>query len=222
MKRLLIVTTLVLIALAVFLWRLPVAAVLAVLPAESSRVLQLHRLDGTVWQGSALLSVAVVPPALPVAWSCRPQLAPVGVYCDLSGAISGVLRVDGLAREIAVGPVSGSVPVRVDAAGVTLAQAPRVSVDITRATATGTRLSLRGSLRAHEATYQLGPSALPLGEINLDCAPGVEADAAASTCTLSNRGGGARLDGRLQLAPGGAHGSVELTPPGGATQRFAF
>ena len=81
-------------------------------------------------------------------------------------------------------------------------------------------LSLKATLRADDARYRLGQTEVLLGEITADCTP--NPDGAASTCSVSNRGGNARLDGRVTLTSTKASGSMELTPANGAAQRVTF
>lgn len=221
MKRLLTAVALALITLSVLLWRLPASVLRLVLPPETGRAVQLHRVDGTVWQGSALFTAVAVPPALPVTWSCQPRLWPLGIRCELGDAFAGRVALNVLASEITAERINATVPLRVNAGAQVIAQSPRVLAEVATATLSRNRINIKGNLRAQDAIYRLGSTDIPLGEVSFDCTPAGE-DAGGSVCTLANRGGGARLDGRLLLSSRGASGSVELTPAGGATQRFGF
>lgn len=221
MKRLLATLLLLAVTLAVLLWRMPASVLLWAIPSESSRALQLHRIEGTLWRGSAQFSVVAVPPALSLRWFCRPQWWPLGAQCDLGDAFAGSVTLHALSPALTAARVTAVVPLQVSAGAQVIARSPRVFAELATATLSRERVTVQGNLRAHDAAYRLGDSEIPLGEVSLDCAPATDA-AAGSVCTLGNRGGNARLDGRLQLSPRGVSGSVELTPAGGVTQRFGF
>ena len=221
MKRLLTILALVLIALSVLVWRMPASVLRLFMPPDAARVVQLHRIDGTVWRGSALVSVTAVPPALPLTWSCRPQLSPLGVRCELGDAVAGSVVLNAVTSEVVAERLSTTLPLRVTAGAQVVAQSPRVVADVVAATLARDRLVVKGNLRGQDAAYRLGNTDIALGEVSVDCAPSTTA-ADGSVCTLANRGGSARIDGRLQLAPRAVTGSVELTPAGGVTQRFGF
>lgn len=220
MKKLFALLALVLIALGVCAWQLPASVVVAFLPAEVSKFVQLHRLSGSVWNGRALMSVVGVAPALPVAWACRPSVSPVGARCELGGALTGVATADVLSAAIQLERVSAMLPVQY-AMGTSIgASSSGVAADIASATLSRQTMTIKGSLRATDATYRAGVADVAMGEVNADCAP--SSDARSTACTLSNRGGSGRLDGKLTLTPTRATGSIELTPANGPAQRVAF
>ena len=220
MKKLFALLALVLIALGVCVWQLPASVVVAFLPAEASKFVQLHRLSGSVWNGRALISVVGVAPALPVAWACRPSVSPLGARCELGGALTGVATADVLGAAIQLERVSMVLPVQY-AMGTSIgASSSGVAADIASATLSRQTMAIKGSIRATDATYRAGAADVALGEVSADCAPAP--DARSSTCTVSNRAGSGRLDGKLTLTPTRANGSIELTPANGPAQRVAF
>lgn len=221
MKRVLSVITLLLIAAAVLLWRLPASVLRLALPPELARVVQLHRLDGTVWHGSTLVTVSSVPPALPLAWTCRPVLWPLGVTCELRDAVGGNVTLNAVSQEVIAERITASVPLRVATGNQVIAQTPRVTASLAAATIARDRVLLKGNLRANDAAYRFGNADLQLGEVSLDCMAAPEVRGG-SVCTIANRGGAARLDGRLQVSSRAVTGSIELTPAGGVTQRIGF
>ncbi len=220
MKRLLTWSGLIVIALLICVWRLPASVVVALLPAEAVRIVQLYRASGTLWNGSAQLNVLGVPPTLAVTWRCHLTLLPLGARCDLSDAINGSINVGALSLTLTGEQLTASVPLEVTpVAGVTGSSA-RVAAIVNSVSLSATALSLKATLRADDARYRLGQSEVLLGEITADCAP--SADGAASTCSIANRGGNAKLDGRITLTPSKASGSMDLTPTNGAAQRVTF
>jgi hypothetical protein len=220
MRRFFIWILLPAITLAVAVWQAPASLIALFLSAETARVVQVHTLNGTLWRGSTLLSVTGVPPSLSVAWQCRPSLSALGLHCELSQSLAGVFTVDLVASKIRADAVTATLPIHVVAAGTTLAASPKVVADFSEIVAAKNMLALKGNVRASDASYRLGNSATALGELTLDCLPA--ADAVSSNCTVSNRGGGARLDGKLLLTPSKASGELVLTPSGGPAQRIAF
>lgn len=220
MKRIFMALALLLAVLVVAIWRAPASLIAGVLPAEISRVVQLHQSTGSLWHGAALFTVTGVPPTLSVAWQCRPSLAPVGVRCALSETLSAVVTVDVLASQLIAERVTAALPIQVAAAGSASAASPNVAANFSEITASRNRLAIKGGLRASDAMYRLGNVETALGELTVECAPA--ADGVSSICAISNRGGNARLDGKLLLAAGRASGSLELTPANGAAQRVNF
>ena len=220
MKKIAAFLALALIALGVFLWQLPAAVVVAFLPADASKFVQLHRVSGSVWNGRALMSVIGVAPALPLAWSCRPSVSPLGVRCELRDALTGVATADVLGAAIQLERVSAVLPVQYSMGASIGASSSGLVADIATATLSQKTMAIKGSLRAANASYRAGAADVSLGEVNADCAPAP--DARSTVCTLSNRGGSGRLDGTLSLTPARATGSIDLTPANGPAQRVAF
>jgi len=220
MRRLLFGLLLIAIASAVCIWRLPASVALAALPASASSVVRLHQVNGTVWAGSAQLSVQHVPPAIAISWTCRPALAPFGIACELRDSVAGRVGVALFERALTAQQLTATVPLQIQAAGVALGGSPRVAVNIADLSLNQTQLSLKAVARADDTVWRFGQVEMRLGELSLDCVPA--ADRASASCALSNRGGDARLDGKATLTPQRASGSIELTPANGPVQRFAF
>lgn len=232
MKRILTWSGLVLVALSVLVWRAPASLVAAALPPEISRAMQLHELTGTLWQGRALFSVTSIPPSLALAWACRPSLSPLGVRCVLSESASALLTFDLLANAVHAERVTAQVPIQLSAVGIAQAGSPNLVVNFPEILVGKNRVDITGGLRASEATYRLGGDDLALGELTVECAPATDAASAnsaigakasrGSNCTLSNRGGGARVDGKISISSSNAGGTLALTPANGPTQRITF
>lgn len=220
MKRIFIALGLIGVALIVAIWRAPASLVAGVLPPETSRVVQLHHAAGTIWRGSASFSVTGVPPSLSVAWQCRPSLAPLGVRCELSESLSALVTLDAFANKLVAERVSASLPIQVTAAGAATVASPNVVANFSEVTASRSTLFVAGNLRASDTTYRFGNTETSLGELTVECVP--SAENASSTCAISNRGGNARLGGKLSLVSNKASGSLELTPANGPTQRVNF
>ena len=220
MRRIFMVLALLAVALIIAIWRAPASLIAGLLPAEISRVAQLHQATGTIWHGRALFSVVGVPPSLSLAWLCRPSLSPVGVRCELSEALSALVSVDVFANKIVAEQVSASLPIQVTVAGSAAATSPNVVANFSEIAASRSTLSIKGNLRASDAGYRFGNTETLLGELTVECAP--SSDANTSTCAVSNRGGNARLDGKLSLAPNKASGALELTPANSPAQRINF
>lgn len=224
MKRLAAWLGLVAVACIVCLWRLPASVLLAALPAQATKHVQVHRISGTVWQGEALASLTGVVPALPLTWSCRPAFAPVGVVCHTDGAVTADLHMGIVDGALTGQRAQASLPVLANVPGGTVAATPLL-LDIKSLQASGTVLALTGSARALDASLRVGTAATALGEVTLDCLPApasAAGNASTSRCTLGNRGGTARLEGQITLSATTASGSVEFTPSGGVRQSIRF
>lgn len=220
MKRLLKWIALFVVAVVVCIWRLPASLVALTLPPGSARVMQLHRADGTLWNGSAQMNVTGIPSTLSVGWICRPTLLPFGAQCTLSDAISGSLNVVATSGMIVGEQLTMSVPLEIAPAAGVAASAARVAATINRVELSATSLALRASLRADDARYRVGQTDVTLGEVTADCTP--NADNVSSSCSIANRGGNARLDGKISLTGSKASGTLELTPGNGPPQRVSF
>ena len=220
MKRLLIFILLLATALGVFVWQLPASIVAGFLPTGTSRFVQLHRITGTLWRGSALFSTFGVSPTLSIAWQCQPSIAPLGASCALSESVTGVAQVNLLSGTLTAEKISAVLPVQAGGGAAFVAESPRVALDIASLAMNATKLAIQGSVRAESARYAFGQPPVALGEVTADCKP--DAGFATSRCNISNRGGNARLDGQLKLTPHGASGSLELTPSGAPAQRITF
>lgn len=224
MKRMLWALLLTAVTVTVAMWRAPASLIAGLLPPEISKVVQLHRSTGTVWRGNAWFSVTGVPPALSVSWSCRPSLAPFGVQCELSDALNAHVAIDVFANRLVAQRGSAALPVHVAVAGAATASSPNVAASFSDVTVSRSVLSIKGSIRASDSMYRLGNVESSLGELTVECLPSADAVAgsASSTCSVSNRGGNARLDGKLLLAPNKASGTLDFTPANGSPQRVSF
>ena len=220
MKRILIWLGLVLVALSMIIWRAPASLFAVAIPPEFSRAIQLHEFTGTIWQGRALFSVTSVPPSLALAWTCRPSLSPIGVRCQLSESATALVNFELLTNVVHAERVTAQLPIQLSAAGVALAASPNVVANFPEIHVSKSHVAVTGSVRASDASYRLGGYDIVLGELTVDCAPA--SGASSSTCTLSNRGGGARLDGKFTISSGKTSGSLELTPVNGPMQRVVF
>ena len=220
MKRILVALALIAVALTVAIWRAPASLIAGVLPPDMSRVVALNQVTGTIWRGSALFGVIAVPPSLSLAWQCRPSLAPIGVRCELSESLSALVAVDFFANKVIAERVSAALPIQFTIVGAATATTPNVVANFSEVIVSRSALLLRGNLRASDVGYRFGNTETSLGEITVECAP--SPDATSSTCTISNRGGNARLDGKLSLTSSKASGSLELTPANGPAQRINF
>ncbi len=222
MKRIFVAIALLVVTLTVAIWRAPASLIAGVLPPEISRVAQLHQLTGTVWEGRALLTMTGVPPSLSLAWLCRPSLAPLGVRCVLSESLSAQVIVDVVAGKLVAERVNASLPLQLTVAGAASATSPSVVANFSVITASRSALSIQGNLRASDASYRVGNTETSLAELTVECTPSSDAANANSTCAVSNRGGNARLDGKILLERGKTSGSLELTPANGPAQRVVF
>ena len=220
MRRLLIFFLLLTVALSVFVWQLPASIIAGFLPNETSRFVQLHRITGTLWRGNALFSTTGVSPTLSVAWRCQPSIMPLGASCALSESVTGVAQFDLIATTLTAGKITAVLPVQVGGGAAFMAESPRVALDIASLTMNAATLTIQGSVRAESARYAFGQAPVALGEVTADCKP--DAASASSRCSISNRGGNARLDGQITLTPRGASGMLELTPSGATAQRITF
>ena len=165
MKRLLMWIALFVVAVVVCMWRLPASLVGLTLPPGSARVMQLHRADGTLWNGSAQMNVTGIPSMLSVSWNCRPTLLPFGAQCTLSEALSGSLNVVAASGTVVGEQLTMSVPLEVTPAAGVSASSSRVAATIHRVELSTSSLALRASLRADDARYRVGQTDVTLGEV---------------------------------------------------------
>ena len=140
--------------------------------------------------------------------------------CELSEAITALITLDVFANRVIAERVTASLPVQATVAGAATASSASVIATFSEITASHGTLSIKGNLRASDASYRFGTTETSLGELTVECVP--SADAINSVCTVSNRGGNARLDGKLSLTSTKVGGSLELTPATGPTQRVNF
>ncbi len=222
MKRILVALALLVVVLAVAIWRAPASLIAGLLPPEASRVAQLHQVSGTIWEGRALFSVTGVPPTLSLAWLCRLSFAPLGTRCALSESLSAQVVADVFAGKLTAEHINASLPIQLTVAGAATVTSPNVVANFSEIAVSRSTLSIKGNLRAGDAGYRLGNSDTALGELTVECAPTAEPVNAGSSCAVSNRGGNARLDGKISLSSTKASGSLELTPANGPAQRVAF
>jgi hypothetical protein len=222
-KRVAFVLLLILIAVAVALWRLPASIIITVLPDSVSRKIaphvSMHALDGTVWNGSARFSLAAVPPTLRVEWRCVPGVAPVGINCDLGDAATGNVRVAAFENSVTLSQIKIAQPVRISANGLRAFDSDLLSINITNAMISNQRATITANAVAIASVSRLRGNAAPLvlGEVSLDCAPVDNSET--SRCTLRNRAGEQRIDGQIELRPNRVSGSVSTGTP---AQTFTF
>ncbi len=220
MRRLLIFLWLLAVALGVFVWQLPASIIAGFVPKEASRFVQLNRITGTLWHGNALFSTIGIAPTLSLTWQCQPSIMALGASCALSESVTGVAHINLISTTLTAGKITAALPVQVGGVAAFMAESPRVALDIASLTMNAHTLAIQGSVRAESARYAFGQTPVALGEVTADCKP--DAASATSSCSISNRGGNARLDGQLTLTPRSASGTLELTPSGALGQRITF
>ena len=221
MKRALSFLLLIATTLAVFVWQLPASLIAGLIPLEANRFLQVHRITGTIWRGNALFAALGVAPTLSLSWQCQPIIAPLGASCTLSDGVTGTVKVGFFSSTLGAERLAATLPVQLNVANsAAMATSPRVTLNVESITLSATTMVVTGSVRANAARYAFGQSPVALGEVTADCKP--DASAIASTCSISNRGGTARLDGQISLSARKVGGSVELIAPGTPAQRATF
>lgn len=222
MKRLLIFVLLLTVALGVFVWQLPASIIAGFLPTETGRFVQVHRITGTLWRGNALFSAMGVAPTLSVSWQCQPSIVPLGASCAFTESVAGTAQLNLSAGTLSAEKITAVLPVHATGTAFTAAS-PRVAVDISALTVSvvnSATLAVQGSVRAESARYTFGQTPTALGEVTIDCKP--DPTAASTRCSISNRGGDARLDGQLNVTLQRASGMIELTASGAPAQRVTF
>lgn len=220
MRRFVWAIALVTVTVTVCIWRLPASLIALAIAPDATRFVQLHEATGTFWNGGARLNISGIPPTLSIAWQCRPSLAPPGARCRLTDSLAGNVDLNALAATLTGEQLLLSTPVDVVPVAGVAAASSRVVVTVQRLEIGQRTLSLKANVRADDARYRLGQSDIALGEVTVDCIP--NADAVSSVCTVANRGGIARLDGRVTVASDKATGTLELTPANGPVQRVSF
>ncbi len=214
------------LALGVFLWRMPASVALLAVPGATKsalgKVIAIHEINGTLWQGSARFSTTAIVSALPLSWRCTPTLASLAIDCELSGALRGAVSVAPFADggTLRVESLSADQAVSVAPNAALAAQSERVALDVKRASLSRAAVALEGSVVATDVTWRSGSSTLELGEVFVDCTPA--ADRASTNCTVKNRASATRIDGTLALNAQRVSGSLEVSPPGATAQRFSF
>ena len=223
MKRVAFAMLLIVVAVAVALWRLPASIIITVLPDSVSQViaphLSVHTLDGTFWNGSARFSLAAVPPTLRIEWRCVPNVSPVGLNCDLGDIATGNVRVAAFEKSITLSQIKIAQPVRLSVNGLRAFDSDLLSINVTNAVISNQRATVVANAVATAGVSRLRGNAAPLvlGEISLDCAPVDSSET--SRCTLRNRASDQRIDGQIELRPNRISGSVSTGTP---AQTFTF
>lgn len=221
MKRALGLILLSTTMLVVFVWQLPASVIAGFIPLEANRFLQVHRISGTIWRGNALFASVGIAPTLSLSWRCQPIVAPLGVSCTLSDSVTGAFKVGFFSSTLSAEKLAATLPVQLNVAnGAAMAVSPRVTLNVESLTLSATTMAITGSVRAEAARYAFGQSPVSLGEVSADCKP--DASNVASTCSIGNRGGSARLDGQISLSARKLGGSIELVAPGTPAQRITF
>lgn len=224
MKRFLFALSLVLVAVAVLLWRLPANLALVALPAAAFKKIaphvSIHEINGTLWQGDARLTIAATPSTQRIAWRCTPKLLVATIECSLSDAVSGSAIFHPLSQSLSLSDVKTAVPLRLIAPGASIVTSDEVSASIARGELSSKVSKLTATLTAVNATTRMGETATSLGEVSLDCTP--IADGVGSRCTLRNRASENRLDGQFDLNPSRANGNITFAPANGIRQSFSF
>ena len=221
MRRVLIFLLLLATALGVFVWQLPASVIARFLPLEADRFLKVHQITGTVWRGNALFTTVGVAPTLALSWQCQPSIAPLGANCLISDSVTGAVKIGLLSGALHAEKLATSLPVQLSVAnGAATAASPRLALSVESLTLSNETLIVTGSARADGARYAVGQSPMALGEVTAECRP--DASGVNSTCSISNRGGMAKLDGQISLSVRKVSGSVELVAPGVPVQRVTF
>ncbi len=221
MKRLIFVIALIAVSLSILLWRLPASALLLALPNPSSfaHVARLHDVDGTLWQGSARLTTALSSAAQRITWRCTPSLS-ASIDCVLGGAVESSLRVQPFAQTLHVDSLSLQQTLNAAPSGVATTSAQSLSVTVKDARLSRQHIAFTGSAIARDAAFAVSNTTTELGEVFVDCKP--SADAKSTDCTVKNRASTTRIDGTFALMAQRATGSIEVSVPGAATQKFGF
>jgi hypothetical protein len=220
MRVLVVIVSIVLLAITAIAF-LPASMAAAFVPSAATRWMQIHAIEGTMWNGRATLSAPnVVPATLPIAWRCSPQFTSLALACELSGALSGRVVAKPFAQSANLENVSVRQSLRATPNAAVSLTAESLDVTITQAEMSQRSLAISAAALAKRTTWKTGNTALELGEVSLDCKP-LATDPNASECTLRNRAGATPLDGKLTLTPSKASGYVEYGDAA-AKQRISF
>ncbi|MGL4233604.1 MAG: hypothetical protein ACRCWJ_19715 [Casimicrobium sp.] len=211
---------LLVVALIVLVWRLPASAVLMFAPTNtlSSPFAKLHRVNGTLWQGEAIVSTALTPNALPIAWRCAPTLSSLGVDCAVSGALSAEFVAKPFAQTLEIRSLTTKLAVNFNPNAAVAVGAQSLDIQLKPSQLSRQSIALTGSATAKDANFSTGNTPIDLGEVFVDCAPANQN----TSCTIKNRTSAARLDGSIALTPSRASGTVEFSAPTIATQKINF
>jgi hypothetical protein len=215
---------LLLVALAVLVWRFPASAVLAFVPSQTmpqlNRFVSLHEVNGTLWNGSARLTTIASPASLQLVWNCAPQIASLTLDCALSGAASGRVRAQPLQNSITIESLQLRQALNISPNANVSATSEALSLTIARGRVSRQSAAFEGSVVARDTSYRVGKTTTELGEVFIDCKPA--SDNATTNCAIKNRASNAKLDGTLTLSPARASGSIDLNAPGLPPQRTSF
>jgi hypothetical protein len=226
MKRVTFALLLFVVAACVAIWRMPASVAMLALPDAIAQNMaphvSVHAIDGTLWSGSAQLTLSAVPPTLRVAWQCSPGLSPFGLNCDVSDAIVGNVRVAALENAVLLSQMKIAQPIRLSVNGLRAFDSDVLSLTVGDARLSRQSLSINANAVSVGSTSRLRGNAAPIaiGEISMDCAPIDKTDrSAASQCTLRNRASDQRIDGQIELRPNRVSGSITTGSP---AQTFTF
>ena len=204
---------LVLIALSVLVRRMP-ASVLRC-SCRRTRYGWCNCIASTARCGvAAPLSPTGVPPRCPLPGLSAAVGGRSASGCELGDAAAGKRRAERRHLRGGSRTTDHDPALRVTCGRTGRCPITRVVADVVAATLARDRLVVKGNLRGQDAAYRSATPTSPRAK-SARIARLRQLVADGSVCTLANRGGSARIDGRLQLAPRAVTGSVELTPAGG-------
>jgi hypothetical protein len=221
MNRILVAVMCVVLLIVGVLAFLPASMAAVFIPSAATRWMQIHAIEGTMWNGRATLSAPnIVPATLPIAWRCSPQFTSLALACDLSGALSGRVVAKPLAQRIQLENVSAQQAVRATPNAAVGLDVESLNVNVAQAEISQRTLTLTGDALAKRALWKTGSTMLALGEVSLDCKPSTS-DATTTECTLRNRAATTPLDGKILISAAKASGYVEYGDAA-AKQRISF
>jgi hypothetical protein len=222
MKRVAIILAVTVVALVVFLWRVPASVALWLLPNQepTKNWVKLHELRGTVWSGRANATLIAIPATQTLSWSCSPQLFSLSISCELRDALTGQVTIQPLAQTLTASNIDTAQAIQWSGIANSALSSELTTIKISSALFSSNVLHISANAIAKGVETRANNSVFSLGEVSIDCAPNNQASG--SSCTLRNRASENRVDGSFELTSRRATGTVTFKPAGASEQRFSF
>jgi hypothetical protein len=222
MRRIALVIAMLLLALAVFLWRFPASAALAFFPMGDAvkSAIKLHDVRGTLWSGSARFTVSVIPATQTIAWTCVPRIFSLSIQCELGDALRGQIEVAPLKKTLTISGLETTQALRWSGVANTTFSSEMTNIKLSKATLGLTQALVTATAVANRVETVAANAPLSWGEVSMDCAPVDQTQG--SRCTLRNRASDNRLDGQIEIGANRVSGNLTITPAGASAQRIAF
>jgi hypothetical protein len=221
-KHVALVFAVTVVALVVFLWRMPASAALWLLPhhEQTKNWVKLHELRGTLWSGGASATLIAIPATQTLTWSCSPHVFSLSISCELGSALTGQVTIRPLAQTFTASNIETAQAIQWSGIANSALSSELATIKISSALLSSNVLHVSANAVAKGVETRANNTVFSLGEVSIDCAPNNQASG--SSCTLRNRASENRVDGSVELTSRRASGNLTFKPASASEQRFSF